>query len=78
MGKEEYLRLIAEEVDRFMTEEWSPPKQVPTPEDWVKTGKWMQGKSRTEEHTYKEIDGKRTSTGRMKPVWEHSSATTIY
>lgn len=68
MGRDDYMRVIAEEVETFMQEEWKAPRDPPSMEDWIKTGTWMQGKSGTEEVGRVTIDGKTVRTGRMKSV----------
>jgi hypothetical protein len=68
MGRDNYLLLIEDEVSRFMTEEWKKPTTIPSIQEWVKTCKWLEGKSGSERTTDIMVDGKRVRTGRMKSV----------
>lgn len=68
MGRDNYLLLIEDEVTRFMEEEWKLPDNTPSVEDWVKTCKWLEGKSGSERNTEVLVDGKRVRTGKMKGV----------
>lgn len=66
MGRDNYLTLIEEVVTRFMESESRVLDNIPTIEEWVRTGKWLEGKSGSELSTVIHVDGKRVQTGKMK------------
>lgn len=68
LGPDTYGELLKREVEEFLRTEWVSPRQQPTIEEWVKTGKWMEGKSGTGGTTSVEIEGRRTRSARAKPV----------
>lgn len=47
LGPGLYGRLLEQEVHRFLRTEWKQPVDPPSLEEWVRTGKWMEGKSGT-------------------------------
>lgn len=67
LGETEYLDLLHGEARKFMLEEWNLPSYIPTAREWVKSGKWMEGKSGTGEKIEIRMEGKKYRLG-SKPV----------
>lgn len=59
MGRDNYLTLIEEEVTRFMESESRVLDNIPTIEEWVRIGKWLEGKNGSELSPVIHVDGKR-------------------
>lgn len=78
MGRDNYPTLIEEEVTRYMETKWQVPDNISTIHNWVRTGKWLEGKSGSEMSTVEHVDGKWVKTGKMKGImdiyWSDSDA----
>lgn len=67
MGEGAYLKALYDETVAFMQSEWELPTRLPTVEEWVKEGKWMEGKAGTGQKIEIHIGGKKKRVG-SKPV----------
>ncbi|OAD46879.1 hypothetical protein WN48_11287 [Eufriesea mexicana] len=67
-GVHRYLSLLHEGVIRFMQSEWRVPSERPTRQEWVQTGKWMEGKAATGSSLMVEVEGRKTQSVRGKGV----------
>ncbi|APG76006.1 hypothetical protein 2 [Hubei toti-like virus 19] len=64
----DYLEMLAEEFASNLEREWRLPDNIPSLDTWIKTGKWMRGKSGTGITTTVLIDGKNVRTRRIKGI----------
>lgn len=67
MGEGAYLKALYEETKAFMKSEWELPARLPSVEEWIREGKWMEGKAGTGQKIEIHIGGKRKRVG-SKPV----------
>lgn len=68
LGEDQYLEMLFEEATKFIQYEWSVPEDLLTPEEWCKSGRWMEGKAGTGKKMDVTIGQKRHRTRRMKPL----------
>lgn len=68
MGEDDYMDELYVATQQFMAEQWKVPKNVVSVRDWVRNGKWMEGKSGDGSTTVKDIDGEPVRSRRMKTV----------
>jgi len=77
LGEDHYLDEIYLATQEFMAEEWKLPRKVIGVEEWVRNGRWMEGKSGDGSTTVIDIDGKPVRSRRMKTV-EGINSTDTY
>lgn len=68
LGEAVYMDLLAEEVRSFMSTEWKMPSKPVSVAEWLKTGKWMEGKAGTGRTTQIHVEGRKMRTSRAKPI----------
>lgn len=68
IGESNFMGIQAECMADYLDTEWHMPKNLPTYEDWIATGKWMRGKAGTGLNTVINIDGKNRRTRKMKAI----------
>lgn len=68
LGEDEYMDELYSATQELMAEEWHCPKQVLPVKDWLKNGRWMEGRSGDGDTTVIDIDGRPTRSRRMKTV----------
>lgn len=68
IDEERYVADIYAETCQFLTEEWDLPRDLPTAQEWVKSGVWMRGRAGTGDATSINIEGKSRRTRRYKGV----------
>lgn len=73
MSEADYVSMMINNFYKDWSTEWRRPQDIPTLSEWLKTGKWMRGKSGTGITTTVQIDEKTKRTRRIKGI----DATTL-
>lgn len=68
LGEDDYMDELYVATQEFMEKEWTVPKKVLPVDEWLRNGRWMEGKSGDGDTTLIEIDGKPVRSRRMKTV----------
>ena len=62
------MDLLSVEVRGFMQTEFVKPDKIPTVDEWICTGHWIEGTARTGGNVSFTIDVKRKLSGKTKPA----------
>lgn len=67
-----YMDELYMATHEFMAENWKKPKTIMPVKDWMRNGKWMEGRSGDGNTIVIDIDGKPVRSRRMiKAIWDY-------
>jgi hypothetical protein len=66
LGEDDYMDELYLATQEFMKEQWHVPSTLVPVKEWVRNGKWMEGRSGDGTTTVISIDGKPVHSRRMK------------